>query len=64
MLETPNAGNNVVPAIPPGPQYEVEEIVEYNFVPLYYGTDDRVLTTINKKELKVKCIGKQKFDQK
>jgi outer membrane protein OmpA-like peptidoglycan-associated protein/tetratricopeptide (TPR) repeat protein len=51
VMETPNAGHNVVSAIPPSPQYDEEEIVEYEFVPLYYGSDDRILTTINKKEL-------------
>ena len=51
ILETPNSGNNVTPAIPPTNQYAEEEIVEYEFMPLYYETDDRILTTINKKEL-------------
>ena len=42
VLETPNSGNNIIPPITPAIQFEEEEIVEYEFVPLYYGTDDRV----------------------
>ena len=51
VLETPTSGDNVVVLIPPTTQYSEDEIVDYEFVPLYYGTDDQILTTINKKEL-------------
>lgn len=51
VLETPNSGNNTIPAIPPTQQYSEEQMVEYEFLPLYYGTDDRILTTANTKEL-------------
>jgi outer membrane protein OmpA-like peptidoglycan-associated protein/tetratricopeptide (TPR) repeat protein len=51
VLETPNSGNNTVSILPPTVHYSEDEVVEYEFVPLYYGTDDRILTTANKKEL-------------
>ena len=51
FLETPSIGNNVVSPTTPTIQYTEDEIVDYDFTPLYYGTDDRILTTLNKKEL-------------
>ncbi len=51
VLETQNTGVNTVTTIPPTAQYPEEEITDYEFVPLYYGTDDQILTTLNKKEL-------------
>ncbi len=51
FMETPNSGNNITPVIPSTTYYSTDEIVVYEFVPLYYGTDDRILTTVNKKEL-------------
>lgn len=51
IIDTPNSEDVVIPVTPSVPQFSEEEIVDYEFVPLYYGTDDQILTTANKKEI-------------